>query len=166
MGPRSLITGSSTWKTRADFLSQSLLHQSQQTNISQAASLWKMKKVKIGRAAAPPDRKLLKRGPACECRSVHAGGASKGCPLWVKSGHVQRTSHVRFTPKSGHSVTPIECPLCANSGHRTLSLKRKRSRPVPRPSKKKARLRGEAGLMITLRARPKRRPKGQGLGLR
>ena len=28
-------------------------------------------------------------------------GADK-CPLWVKSGHVQRTSR---------------CPLCANSGH-------------------------------------------------
>ena len=72
MGPRSLITGSSTWKTRADFLSQSLLRQSQQTNISQAASRWKMKRVKIGRAAARPDRKLLKLGLACECRSVHA----------------------------------------------------------------------------------------------
>ena len=24
------------------------------------------------------------------------------CPLWVKSGHVQCTSHVRFTPNSGH----------------------------------------------------------------
>jgi hypothetical protein len=82
-------TGSSTWKTRADFLSQSLLPQSERTNISQAASLWKMKKVKIGRAAAPPNRKLSKRGPACECRSVHAVGVSKACPLWVKSGHLQ-----------------------------------------------------------------------------
>ena len=89
MGPRSLITGSSTWKTRADFLSQSLLHQSERTNISQAALLWKMKKVKIGRAAAPPNRKLSKRGPACECRSVHAVGVSKACQLWVKSGHLQ-----------------------------------------------------------------------------
>ena len=26
--------------------------------------------------------------------------------------------HVCFTPDSGHSPTPIECPLCANSGHR------------------------------------------------
>ena len=25
----------------------------------------------------------------------------EGCPLWVKSGHVQRED-VRFTPKSGH----------------------------------------------------------------
>jgi hypothetical protein len=23
---------------------------------------------------------------------------------------------VRFTPKSGHCSTPVECPLCANSG--------------------------------------------------
>ena len=117
MGPRSLITGSSTWKTRADFLSQSLLHQSERTNISQAASLWKMKKVKIGRAAAPPNRKLSKRGPACECRSVHAVGVSKACPLWVKSRHLQCKKVCPLYPQSGHSRLTLECPLSANSGH-------------------------------------------------
>ena len=25
--------------------------------------------------------------------------------------------HVRFTPKSGHQLTRLECPLCAKSGH-------------------------------------------------
>jgi hypothetical protein len=25
-----------------------------------------------------------------------------GCPLWVKSAHVRRKGHVRFTPKSRH----------------------------------------------------------------
>ena len=39
-----------------------------------------------------------------------------GCPLWVKSGHVQRKSHVCFTPKSGHVQCTSRCPLCANSG--------------------------------------------------
>jgi hypothetical protein len=24
------------------------------------------------------------------------------CPLWVKSRHLRRESHVRFTPESGH----------------------------------------------------------------
>ena len=96
MGPRSRITGSSIWKTQADFrLSKSLLRQSQR-NVSQAASLWKMKKVKIGRAQAPPDRKLLTYGPACECRSaldetyVRFGSKADMCSA---------LTYVRFVPK-------------------------------------------------------------------
>ena len=29
--------------------------------------------------------------------------------------------HVRFTPECGHLRLPLECPLCANSGHRVGS---------------------------------------------
>src|SRR5262249_32257894 len=43
-------------------LSRTLLRQSQQTNVSPVASRWKMKKVKIGRAAARPGRKLVMGG--------------------------------------------------------------------------------------------------------
>jgi hypothetical protein len=28
---------------------------------------------------------------------------------------------VRFTPKSGHCSTPVECPLCAKSRHWAMS---------------------------------------------
>src|SRR5262245_4769064 len=67
MGPRPHITGSSTWKTQAGSgLSKSLLRQSQPRNVSQAASPWKMKKVKIGRAAVRPGRKSVKGGPHFE----------------------------------------------------------------------------------------------------
>jgi hypothetical protein len=29
---------------------------------------------------------------------------------------------VRFTPKSGHSISVSECPLCAKSGHNIISV--------------------------------------------
>jgi hypothetical protein len=31
-------------------------------------------------------------------------------------------SDVRFTPNSGHRVAALECPLCANSGHKQNKL--------------------------------------------
>jgi hypothetical protein len=88
-------------------------------NVSQAASLWKMKKVKIGRAQAPPDRKLLTYGPACECRSaldetyVRFGSKADMCSA---------LTYVRFVPKAD-----IETPLfgqligCFTVRHRDLS---------------------------------------------
>jgi hypothetical protein len=42
------------------------------------------------------------------------------CPLWVRSGHKAVLSDVRFTPKSGHWDSAVECPLCAKSGHFAL----------------------------------------------
>ena len=45
------------------------------------------------------------------------GGPIWKCPLWVKSRHVQRKKHVRFTPESRHVQRNSACPLCANSGH-------------------------------------------------
>ena len=38
------------------------------------------------------------------------------CPLWVKSGHLQRKRHVRFTPESRHVQCARPCPL----GHQLL----------------------------------------------
>jgi hypothetical protein len=111
--------GSSIWKTQADFrLSKSLLRQSQR-NVSRAASLWKMKKVKIGRAQAPPDRKLLTRGPACECRSaldetyVRFGSKADMCSA---------LTYVRFGPKAD-IATPLFGQLigCFTVRHRDLS---------------------------------------------
>ena len=32
-----------------------------------------------------------------------------------------RPRDVRFTPKSGHRNSVVECPLCAKSGHRSLT---------------------------------------------
>src|SRR6516162_10486791 len=31
------------------------------------------------------------------------------------------SSHVRFTPESGHCRLQLGCPLCANSGHQSLT---------------------------------------------
>ena len=31
--------------------------------------------------------------------------------------------HVRFTPKSGHQLNALECPLCAKSRHSAVRLK-------------------------------------------
>jgi hypothetical protein len=31
--------------------------------------------------------------------------------------------HVRFTPKSGHSLSVLECPLCAKSRHMQCNKK-------------------------------------------
>ena len=31
-------------------------------------------------------------------------------------------AHVRFTPKSGHWLTALECLLCAKSGHANYSI--------------------------------------------
>jgi len=45
---------------------------------------------------------------------------------WDSAAHVRfgskadidpLTLHVRFTPKSGHRNSVVECPLCAKSGH-------------------------------------------------
>jgi hypothetical protein len=33
-----------------------------------------------------------------------------------KAGRTTPNPDVRFTPESGHSVTPVRCLLCANSG--------------------------------------------------
>jgi hypothetical protein len=40
---------------------------------------------------------------------------NRSCPLWGKSRHSAPSSDVRFTPKSGHWLSPLGCPLCAKS---------------------------------------------------
>ena len=68
------------------------------------------------------------------------GSSDIECPLWVRSGHMQRTNpcplypnsdresghlppgHVCFTPESGHVRCNVSCRLWANSGHRLQLL--------------------------------------------
>ena len=38
------------------------------------------------------------------------------CPLWVISGHRDKSVECRFTPESGHSLCKNKCLLCAKSG--------------------------------------------------
>jgi len=33
------------------------------------------------------------------------------------------SAHVRYYPKSGHSLAPPQCPLCANQRHRAINPK-------------------------------------------
>ena len=98
MAPRSRITDSSIWKTRADFLSENLLHRPQPPNASQVASLWKMKKARIGKAPALRDRKLLKLGPDCELGQVER--RRRYVRFGSKADMCAAKRHVCFTPNS------------------------------------------------------------------
>ena len=44
------------------------------------------------------------------------------CALWVIRRHGGRPRHVRFTPKSGHQASGMQCPLSATSRHRAASF--------------------------------------------
>ena len=64
-------------------------------------------------------KKCFKRPPLCHFHFTVSPGR---CPLWVKSGHVQRKTPCPLYPNSGHVQRTGRCPLCANSGHqRTYS---------------------------------------------
>ena len=87
-------------------------------------------------AAAPPRRAMnsrrlissprLRTGHRINPReySERGGLETSQCPLWVKSGHLQCKSHVRFTPESGHVRCTSPCLLCANSGHAATTLEK------------------------------------------
>ena len=47
---------------------------------------------------------------------------SSPCPLWVKSRHLQckKACPLYPHPNSGHRTLRLECPLSANSGHRSF----------------------------------------------
>ena len=47
---------------------------------------------------------------------------SRPCPLWVISGHRRPSARVRFTPKSGHELGAVGCPL-SESRHQPKSAR-------------------------------------------
>src|SRR6476659_10864961 len=68
-----------------------------------------------------PERATARVASFPRQKTAQDGRLEEGRPLHVRLGSeadiTARSSHVRFTPKSGHSSVRVGCPKSAISGH-------------------------------------------------